>query len=112
MIAASDDVGLPEALKLALQYGGVPFACALAVVWALVKGWLITGREARKDTKYWENADAVWRERFEELRREAEKRIKEERADKEMWMTTALKATTFAKKAADKIPAGGQQDAQ
>lgn len=61
----------------AVKYFGVPGAIFLAIIFAMQKGWLITGREHNDDLR-----------RYEALKTE-----------KDYWRDLALRATTTAEKA-------------
>ena len=88
---------LPGVVTLLLPYLGIPGTMLAVLVYALAKGWLITGREAAKDRAACSSGMQGARERIEELKREKEDQRKElesrlydMRNEKDMWRSQAL----------------------
>jgi hypothetical protein len=93
---------------------GVPGSMLAVLIVALVKGWLITQREAKEQSadcaareKLLQERHAVetalLRDRFDALRAEATTRLEALTVEKNMWRDTALKGLKLAEVATDKV---------
>lgn len=68
MMVLAEEV--PGILKSVIPYLGVPGAMMAVLVWALVKGWIITGREAADAKEQHEGDMAEWAARYAKLEQE------------------------------------------
>lgn len=89
----------PGAWKLLVQFFGVPGAMMAVVIFAMMKGWVITRREAVALEAIHEERDKEWHDRYDTMKTE-----------KDYWRDLALRATdiaegatTTAKTAAEKM---------
>lgn len=75
---------------------GVPGAVILAVLWAILKGWLVPG---------W--AMKTWRDLYDQLKAESVFRLEELRKEKDYWRDTAMKSADLAQRAVKTVEASG-----
>lgn len=116
------DYLLAEAPSIDVTWGmlvrnfGVPGAMMAVFIFALYKGWFITGREAERREKdsvaretllnaQCDHNNQVWDERYKELKQEAIERILQLRTEKDMWRDTATKGLKIATTATNAITA-------
>ena len=93
-----------------IPYLGVPGTMLVVLVWALAKGWLITGREVAKDLQGCQDVEEDLRKRLAERDREWQERYELMTQEKNFWRDAALKnleiletATKTAKAASEKL---------
>ena len=99
----------PALLKMLFPYLGIPGGMLAVLVICLQKGWLITAREARKDSDDCEEHKASWAERYKQLQkdmdeteRRCDERIRDLTAERDRWVETALAAAHIARTATEK----------
>lgn len=75
---------------------GVPGAVILAVLWAILKQWLVPG---------W--AMKTWQDLYAKLKDESVFRLEELRKEKDYWRDAAMKTTDLAQRAVKTVEASG-----
>ncbi len=101
---------LPSGLQSLIPYLGIPGTMLAVLIYAMARGWLITGRESAKDLRQCHQVEEDLRKRLDDRDKEWRERYDLITEEKNMWRDTALKnlnalenATRTAVKAGDRL---------